>query len=33
MFEEYCEKFCSMLDSMKADLIEYKKLIDPVFGI
>ena len=33
MFEEYCDKFCSMLDSMRDDLIEYKKLSDPVFGV
>ena len=33
MFEEYCDKFCGLLEGMKNDLLEYKKLNDPVFGV
>ena len=33
MFEDFCDKFTGTLDGMKDDLVEYKKLSDPVFGV
>ena len=33
MFEDFCDKFTDTLDGMKDDLVEYKKLSDPVFGV
>ena len=33
MFEDFCDKFTEVLDGMKGDLVEYKKLSDPVFGV
>ena len=33
MFEDFCDKFTETLDGMKDDLIEYKKLSDPVYGV
>ena len=33
MFEDFSDKFSEILEGMKNDLLEYKKLCDPVFGV